>query len=141
MKLGIPTCFYGQYETDKEDERAQTTKKELADAFGFSTSQEKLARTETRSIFIIHDLNKMKFGKKRAGEKLTIRETKCVLKEIARIHATSWVLQMKSAKTSLFDAFPFLLHPRRAVPVCVVSLQTTESSIDLVFIYAVNNSP
>ena len=117
IELGYPTCFYGEY---YHGER----KKRLSELFGSAEPEtvENLHATETRSVLIIHNLEKMNYVQKESNVKLKLWETKAVLFEISQIHAASWVWQQKNGRKPMFEKFPFLLHPRRSVPVSVVSM-------------------
>jgi len=86
LKLGVPTCFFGQYETDEVDSKGNLAKKELSDAFGFDINATELSYNDNRSILIVHDLEKMNFCRKKGDQKLTLTEARAVLREIAGVN-------------------------------------------------------
>jgi len=122
-QLGVPTCFFGQFENEDVLENIPRIKPRLVDAFSFvpdSEDRPEPTEIETRAILIIHDLEKMNYWHKSMGVTMTVRETYAVIRELAQIHAASWVFQAKNPDESLLDMFPFLLQPYMSIPIWTV---------------------
>lgn len=103
LQLGVPSCYYGNYERQL-----------IVDTESPSAHSHWL----TYAVLVLQDLPNSGYVKKK--EPVGQLEAKAVIRAIAQIHATTWILQKESGK-DLLQYFPFLINARAMGPFYTVS--------------------